>query len=176
MNREKKEFTGSFVLAPVPVVLVACRHDELGDNLLTIAWSGVGCSDPGIINISIRPERYSYRMIKESGCFTVNIPTYDLLDEVKICGTVSGRDCDKFERAGLTAVTAKKIAAPLVKECPVNIECELLEVKPLGAHDLFIGKVVCKHAGSGLITDGVINFDGIELITYVNGKFRSVSG
>ncbi|MCD6379670.1 flavin reductase family protein [bacterium] len=176
MSGGKKEFTDSFILAPVPVVLVSCRHDELGDNLLTIAWCGVGCSDPETINISIRPERYSYRMIKESGCFTVNIPTYDLLEEVKICGAVSGRDCDKFARAGLTAVTAEKIAAPLVKECPVNIECELLEVKPLGVHDLFIGRVVCKHAGSGLITDGVINLDGVGLITYVNGKYRLVNG
>ena len=176
MSEEKKQFLNSFILAPVPVVLVACRHDELGDNLLTIAWCGVGCSDPETINISIRPERYSYRMIKESGCFTVNIPTYDLLEEVKICGTVSGRDCDKFEQAGLTAVPAEKIAAPLVKECPVNIECELLEIKPLGVHDHFIGTIVCKHAAGGLITDGGINFNGVELITYINGKFKAVNG
>ena len=176
MSEEKKEFSTSFILAPVPVVLVACRHDELGDNLLTIAWCGVGCSDPEIINISIRPERYSYRMIKESGCFTVNIPTYDLLEEVKVCGTVSGRECDKFEKAGLIAVPAEKITAPLVEECPVNIECELLEIKPLGVHDLFIGRVVYKHAESGLITGGGINFDGVELITYVNGKFKAVNG
>ncbi len=176
MSEEKNEFSDSFILAPVPVVLVACRHDELGDNLLTIAWCGVGCSDPEIINISIRAERYSHRMIKESGCFTVNIPTYDLLEAVKVCGTVSGRECDKFEQAGLTAIPAEKVTAPLVEECPVNIECNLLEIKPLGVHDLFIGRVVCKHAAGGLITDGSINFDGVELITYINGKFKPVNG
>ncbi|HMA75692.1 MAG TPA: flavin reductase family protein [Candidatus Krumholzibacteriaceae bacterium] len=175
MINGKKQFDDSFILAPVPVVLVASRHEELGDNLITIAWCGVGCSDPQIINISIRPGRYSHRMIKESGSFTVNIPDYSLLDEVKICGAVSGRDCNKFERAGLTPLQSEKIGAPLVAECPLNIECVLLEVKPLGVHDLFIGKVVRKHADSGILTDGgKIDMDGVELISYVNGKYRVV--
>ncbi|MDZ7859556.1 MAG: flavin reductase family protein [Candidatus Krumholzibacteriota bacterium] len=175
MIKGKKQFDNSFILAPVPVVLVASRHNKLGDNLITIAWCGVGCSDPEVINIAIRPGRYSHRIIKESGSFTVNMPDYSLLDKVKICGAVSGRDCNKFERSGLTAVSSDKIQAPLVAECPVNIECELLDIKPLGVHDLFIGKVVCKHAGSGLIMgDGSLNLDGIEFISYVNGKYRSV--
>ena len=79
---EKVGLEGSLILAPVPVVLAACAHEELGRNILTVAWCGVDCSDPMIIHISIRPSRFSYRMIKESGCFTVNIPTVDLLEAV----------------------------------------------------------------------------------------------
>lgn len=163
-------------MSPVPVVLVGCHHEELGSNLITIAWCGVGCSEPEIINISIRPERHSYRMIEESGCFTVNIPSAEMADVVDYCGVVSGRDVDKFEKSELTPVMGSKIRAPIVEECPLSLECELLEIKPLGAHHLFFGKVLVKHARPELISNGRLDLEGLELLAYVNGEYRAVKG
>ena len=173
---EKTAFTDPFILAPVPVVLVGCAHDSLGRNLITIAWCGVGCSNPETVYVSIRPERYSHRMIRESGFFTVNIPTPDLVDALILCGTVSGREGDKFERAGLTPLDGETVKAPIVAECPVNLECRVLKVVPLGVHDMFIGRVSGKRADETHVRDGKISFDDIPLVTYVNGSYRLVGG
>jgi len=181
---DKTELQGPFILAPVPVVLVACSHEELGRNLLTVAWCGIDCSDPETVHVSIRPERHSYRMINESGCFTVNIPTVDMAKAVDRCGQISGADLsrgedgeqagDKFELVGLTAAPAKIIQAPLVAECPVNLECTVKNVMPLGVHHMFIGEVVAKHADEDALTDGKLDFSRIPLITYVNGEYWSL--
>jgi flavin reductase (DIM6/NTAB) family NADH-FMN oxidoreductase RutF len=171
---EKVRFGPSQLLSPTPVVLVGCAHPKLGKNVLTIAWTGVDCSDPPVVHVSIRPSRYSHRMIKESECFTVNIPTRDLLREVDLCGVVSGRDGDKFARAGLTPVDGEAVAAPLVEECPVNFECRLLTIVPLGAHDMFIGEVVARHADARIVKSGHVDFAMLPLVVYVNGEYWSV--
>ncbi len=171
---DKIALKGSLMLAPVPVVLVGCRHEELGSNLLTIAWCGVDCSDPPIIHISIRPSRHSYRMIKESGSFTVNFPTCDLIHEVDLCGLISGKDGDKFERSGLTPSKARAIAAPIVAECPVNIECVVRDVISLGVHDMFLGEVVAKTADPFCVTKGKVDFTKLPLIAYCNGEYWSL--
>ncbi len=176
---EKTELSGLFILAPVPVVLVACAHEELGRNLLTIAWCGIDCSDPETVHVSIRPERHSYRMIAESGCFTVNMPTVEMTKAVDMCGVISGSDVldsegDKFDTVGLTAVPAKIVEAPLVAECPVNLECTVKNVIPVGVHHMFIGEVVAKHADKEVLTDGKLDFSKIPLITYVNGEYWSL--
>lgn len=170
--QRKLEVNDTFLLAPVPVVLVGCASEELGRNLLTIAWCGVDCSEPPLIHISVRPSRHSYRMIRESGCFTVNIPTKGILEKVNMCGLVSGREGDKFERVGLTALSASKVQAPIVSECPVNIECEVRQVLELGVHHMFIGEVVAVRADEGLVReDGSLDLSGIELFAYVNGEY-----
>lgn len=171
---DKTELSGSFIMAPVPVVLVACAHEELGRNLLTIAWTGIDCSDPATVHVSIRPERHSYRMISESGCFTVNIPTLDMTETVDLCGVISGRDGDKFDAAGLTAAPSKEIKAPIVAECPINLECKVKNVIPVGVHHMFIGEVVAKHADREVLTDGKLDFSKIPLVTYVNGEYWSL--
>lgn len=171
---EKKELRGNFIIAPVPVVLVACSHEKLGRNLLTIAWCGIDCSDPETVHVSIRPERHSYRMILESGCFTVNIPTVEMIRIVDMCGVISGSEGDKFERVGLTAAPAKIVQAPLVAECPINLECEVKHMIPVGVHHMFIGEVVAKHADEEVLTDGKLDFAKIPLITYVNGEYWSL--
>jgi flavin reductase (DIM6/NTAB) family NADH-FMN oxidoreductase RutF len=171
---EKMNLSSQFILAPVPVVLVACAHEELGRNLLTVAWCGVSCSDPEMISVAIRPGRHSYGIIKESGVFTVNLPWRGMVRAVDLCGAVSGRDGDKFERAGLTAAAADVVAAPLVAECPVNLECRVKEILPLGAHHLFIGEVVAKHADARFVDGGGIDFGRIGLITYVKGEYWSL--
>ncbi|MCK4350600.1 MAG: flavin reductase family protein, partial [Candidatus Krumholzibacteria bacterium] len=120
---------------------------------------------------SIRPDRFSYRMIKESGSFTVNLPTSDMLDMVDLCGTVSGAEGDKFERAGLTAVTAKLVTAPLVAECPVNLECELIKIEPLGLHDMFLGEIVARHVDESVSDGGRADWSTIPLISYIDGEY-----
>jgi flavin reductase (DIM6/NTAB) family NADH-FMN oxidoreductase RutF len=172
--KEKVPFEGTFMLAPVPLVLVACAHEELGRNVLTIAWCGIDCSDPPTLHVSIRPGRHSYRIIRESECFTVNIPTRKLLREVDICGTVSGKFGDKFERTGLTPVSATEVPAPLIAECPINIECRVREIIELGLHHMFLGEIVAKHVDKGVLKDGEPDFHRIPLISYVHGEYWSM--
>jgi flavin reductase (DIM6/NTAB) family NADH-FMN oxidoreductase RutF len=167
----KVDLKGELMLAPVPVVLVASSHEELGMNLLTIAWCGVDCSKPPIIHVSIRPDRFSYRMIKESGSFTVNLPTRELVDKVDMCGTVSGAEVDKFELTGLTPVSAKLVTAPLVAECPVNLECELVKIVPLGLHDMFLGEIVARHVDESFSENGMADWSKIPLISYIDGEY-----
>jgi len=171
---DKTRISGSFILAPTPVVLIGCSHEELGRNVLTVAWCGVACSDPATVSISIRPERHSYRMIEESRCFTVNIPTVDLVRALDLCGTLSGADGDKFEAAGLTAAPSTSVEAPLVAECPVNLECTVKNIFPAGVHHVFWGEVVARHADPFVLTDGRLDFSKIPLITYVQGEYWSL--
>jgi flavin reductase (DIM6/NTAB) family NADH-FMN oxidoreductase RutF len=174
-SMEKVQYGGSFLLAPVPVVLVGCAHKELGKNLITIAWTGVDCSDPMILHVSIRPSRHSYRMIKESGCFTVNIPSTENLEAVEYCGIVSGSKVDKFEKCGLTAVDGLKVAAPIVEECPINLECEVKDVIELGLHHMFIGTVVEKHVRKSCMSKkGTIDPEKVDFISYVHGEYWSL--
>jgi flavin reductase (DIM6/NTAB) family NADH-FMN oxidoreductase RutF len=171
---DRVSLKGTFLVAPVPVVLVASAHPELGRNVLTIAWCGVACSDPPTVYVSIRPSRHSYRMIRESECFTVNVPTRSLLTAVDLCGTVSGRFADKFERAGLTAAAAAEVSAPLITECPVNLECRVRDVVEIGLHHMFLGEVVARHADPDILKDGEPDFHRMPLIGYVNGEYWSV--
>lgn len=172
--QEKITFSKAQILAPTPVVLVGCAHPKLGKNLLTIAWTGVDCSDPPVLHVSIRPSRFSHRMIKESECFTVNIPTRPLLRQVDLCGVLSGKDGDKFARAALTPAAGSIVEAPLVAECPVNLECRLLQIVPLGIHDMFIGEVVARHAEASIVKNGRVEFEMLPLVTYVNGEYWSL--
>lgn len=172
--KKKVDFGGAHVIAPLPVALVGCAHAELGVNLLTIAWTGVGCSDPPMIHASIRPGRHSHRMIAESGCFTVNLPTREILRQVDLCGIVSGRDGDKWRRAGLTPLTGTAVAAPIVAECPVNFECVVRHVLPLGVHDMFVGEIVARRADEDLVRDGRLDLSRVPLVAYVNGEYWSL--
>jgi flavin reductase (DIM6/NTAB) family NADH-FMN oxidoreductase RutF len=172
--KEKVGFSKAQILAPTPVVLVGCTHEELGHNLMTAAWTGVDCSDPPTVHVSIRPSRFSHRMVKESRCFTVNIPTRELVRQVDLCGVVSGRDGDKFARAALTPLKSAMVKAPIVAECPVNLECTLIQVVPLGSHDMFIGEIVERHADASFVSRGKVEFERLSLIAYVNGEYWSL--
>ena len=167
----KFEFPPSEALYPVPVVLVSCGRAE-NANIITIAWCGVVCSKPPQVSISIRPSRYSHQLIKDTGDFVINIPTEDLLKKCDICGTVSGREKDKFNMCGFTKVKASKVSAPMIEECPVNIECKLREIKKLGAHDMFIGEVVAVHADKPLLDkDGHIDYKKARPFVYNQGTY-----
>ena len=147
----------STLLYPVPVVLVSCGDIKSNPNIITIGWTGIVCSDPPMVSISIRPHRHSAAIIKESREFVINIPTEDMLEKTDKCGVVSGRDHDKFGEIGLTPVPASEIKAPLIEECPVNLECVVKDIRSLGAHDLYIAEVVAASADEGIVQEGKIS-------------------
>lgn len=164
---KKRSFPPSTLLAPVPAALVTCRDSGGRPNIITIAWTGVVCSDPPMVSISIRPSRYSHGIIKNSGEFVVNIPNVDIIRKVDTCGILSGKSVDKFAETGLTENTADKVSAPLIEECAVCLECKVMEVVPLGVHDLFLGEIVATHvAEEALDEEGNILMERINPLGY----------
>jgi len=149
----KKEIEPKVLFFPNPIVLVTSQGLESKPNIITIAWTGVVNSRPPMIGIAIQPIRYSHGLIRQSGEFGVNIPNSDLLRAIDYCGIASGRNTDKFAATGLTPVLARKIRAPLIKECPVNLECILRHFISLGIHDLFIGEIVNVHVDERVLDD-----------------------
>lgn len=160
-------------LYPLPVVLVSCidKHTKK-PNMITLAWCGVVCSMPPQISISIRPSRYSHTLITETGDFVVNIPTAEMTAKVDLCGMRSGRDSDKFQLTSLTSMPSQKVSSPMIKECPVNIECVLKQTVKLGAHDMFIGEVVAVHADKAVVrATGGIDFKAASPFVYNQGEY-----
>jgi flavin reductase (DIM6/NTAB) family NADH-FMN oxidoreductase RutF len=149
----KKEIEPAVLFFPNPIVLVTSQGLESKPNIITIAWTGVVNSRPPMIGISIQPIRHSHGLIRQSGQFGVNIPNRDLLRAIDYCGFVSGKNTDKFAATGLTPVLARKIKAPLIKECPVNLECVLRHFISLGMHDLFIGEIVSIYVDEQVLDD-----------------------
>lgn len=144
------------LLFPLPVVVVGVGDVEK-PNLVTLAWVGTLCSRPPMVGISVRPDRYSYRILADRGEFTVNIPRSDQVHLADFCGTRSGRDVDKFAALGLTPVVGTRVAAPLVAEFPVNLECRVEQRVPLGSHELFVGRVLAVHADPEVVRDGEVD-------------------
>lgn len=163
------------MLYPLPAVLVSCADKTGKDNILTVAWTGTICSDPPMLSISVRPERYSNRMIEETGEFVVNLTTEKLVWATDFCGVRSGRDIDKWKETGLTREKADVVGAPLIRESPVNIECVVTEYKKLGSHVLYQAKVVAVHA-DGSYLDGKNKFclEDADPIVYSHGSYYSL--
>jgi len=161
------------VLAPVPVVLVSCGGTgEVQPNIITIAWIGTVCSDPPMLSISVRPERYSYDIIAAAGEFVVNLPSVAQTRITDWCGVVSGRDHDKFKECGLTAAPADQVGCPVIAECPVNIECRVTQRLELGSHHVFIAEVVAVQVTADLIdAKGKFRVDRAGLIAYGLGHY-----
>ena len=160
-------------LYPVPVVLVTSLDPATEQaNIITIAWCGIVCSEPPQVSISIRPHRHSHGVIAKTKEFVINIPSASHLIETDRCGVRSGKDTDKFTLCGFTKEPASKVKAPLIKECPVNIECALRSTMRLGVHDLFIGEVVAVHADSSIRRgDGSIDFAKAAPIVFNQGEY-----
>lgn len=172
----KLEIPPNEALYPLPVVLVTCTDKACKrPNIITIAWCGVVCSKPPLISISIRPSRHSNKIIKDSGEFGINIPTKSLLAKTDKCGMVSGLTTDKFKACGFTPFASKKISAPLIKECHVNIECRLKECISLGSHDMFIGEVIFVHADDTVMAaGGAIDYKKSDPVVYNQGEYWSL--
>ena len=141
----RKTLPPATLLFPTPVVLVTCVNEAGKPNIITLAWVGVVNSDPPMIGISIRPERYSHACVKQSREFVVNLPSEEMVRKVDACGVLSGRETDKFSSMEWKQVTAQKVRPPLIDECPVQMECVVKETISLGSHDLFLGEIVALH-------------------------------
>ena len=160
------------MLYPLPVVMVSVAGANGEKNILTIAWAGTICSDPPMVSISVRPERYSYNMIKETGEFVINLTTKELAFATDYCGVKSGRDVDKFAEMNLTPIPGEVVKAPLIAESPVNIECRVTEVKPLGTHDMFLAEVVAVHADEKYMDENhKFHLEKAEPIVYSHGAY-----
>lgn len=161
---------------PLPAVMVSCGNKEGKTNIITIAWTGTICTNPAMLYISVRPERYSYDMIKESGEFVVNLTTEDLVKQTDYCGVKSGRDVDKFKETGLTCGKANELQyAPIIEESPVNIECKLERIEELGSHHMFIAKVVSVQIDEAYLDEtGKFCLNDTGLIAYSHGQYRTL--
>lgn len=164
------------MLSPAPAVLVSCGGTgEWKPNLITVAWAGTVCTNPPMLSISVRPERYSYGIIKATGEFAVNMPTVKQVKATDWCGVVSGRDCDKFKETGLTPAPALKVRCPIVLECPVNIECRVVQTLELGSHDLFLAEVVAVQVSAELFdAKNKLCLEQAGLIAYVHGAYHAL--
>ena len=169
----KKPFVA---LRPVPVVLVSCGHGELA-NIITIAWTGILCSNPPQVGIGVQPDRHSHGLIQETGEFVVNIPGEEMLDEVEYCGFVSGRDADKFAARGMTPIPGSAVQTPIIAECAINLECRLAHTLSLGSHDLFVGEVVAVQLSEEVLDGrGRVDNEKLKPILFTGDGYWSLGG
>lgn len=158
-------------LYPLPVVMVSCGNMEKS-NIITVAWTGVLNTDKPMCYISVRKERYSHDIIKNTREFVINLTTKDLVYATDWCGVKTGAKVDKFKEMHLTKEKAKHVKCPLIKESPVSIECKVKEIKELGSHDMFIAEVLSIDANESYINEkGAFDITKCNLITYANGKY-----
>lgn len=160
-------------MSPVPAVLVSCGGAQgFQPNLITIAWIGNVCSDPPLLSISLRPERFSHGIIEATREFVVNVPSLRQARVLDWCGVVSGRDVEKFGGAGLTPALAMKVGAPIVQECPVNIECRVRKTLALGSHTLFLAEVVAVQVSAALLDNkGRLCLERGGLLAFAHGSY-----
>lgn len=168
---EKQSFKPGTMLNPVPVVMVSCGT-ATESNIITIAWTGIVNSDPPMTYISVRKERHSYEILKETGEFTINLCTEQLAFAADYCGVRSGRDTDKFADQNLTPIPGEQVSCPAIQESPVNLECKVKEIHSYGSHDMFVAEIVNVRADRNLMDEkGRIRLDKAELVCYNHGEY-----
>lgn len=160
------------MLYPLPVVMVSMADKAGRYNIITIGWAGTICTNPPMVSISVRPERYSYPILRDTGEFVINLTTRELAYDTDYCGVKSGRDVDKFKELKLTALPASKVRAPLIGESPVNIECRVRQIMQLGSHDMFLSDVVAVHADEKYMDEKHrFHLEKAEPIVYSHGAY-----
>lgn len=160
------------MLYPTPAVMVSCQREGEKPNIITVAWAGTICSDPAMLSISVRKERHSYNILKETGEFVVNLTGKKLVKAADWCGVRSGREYDKFKEMNLTPMASQKISAPGIEESPVNIECKVKQVIDLGTHDIFIAEVMCVTVDDKLLDEnGRLDLGKAKLVAYSHGEY-----
>ena len=163
------------MIYPIPAVMVSVTDGKGQDDIITVAWTGTICTNPPMAYISVRPERFSYHMIKETGEFVINLTTEELAAATDYCGVRSGRDVDKFEKMHLTPEKADKVKAPMIQESPVNIECKVVKKEELGSHHMFLAEVVAVHVDEQYLDEkNRFALEKTELISYVHGEYYSL--
>ena len=155
--------------------MVSVGGENEKPNIITIAWAGTVCSDPPMVSISVRKERYSYEILKRTKEFVINLPTNSLAYACDFCGCTSGRDVDKFREMHLTPGKSTMISAPTIEESPVSIECTVTKIIPLGSHDMFLAEVKAVQADSRFMDEkGTFHLEKADLIAYSHGKYYSL--
>lgn len=168
----KESWKPGNMLYPVPAVMVSCRKPGETPNIITVAWAGTICSSPAMVSISVRHERYSYDIIKETGEFVINLVTKELTFATDYCGVKSGRDVDKFREMKLTPLASQHVGAPGIQESPVNLECRVTQVIPLGSHDLFLAEVLGVTVDQAYIDQsGKFHLNDAGLVAYSHGEY-----
>lgn len=180
----KQEFKPGNMLYPLPAVMVSCKYGDSDDpqcpnpalsgkpNIITVAWAGTVCTNPPMLSISVRPERYSYHMIKASGEFVVNLTTEALVRAADYCGVRSGRDVDKFKELRLTPQASREVSVPGIAESPVNIECRVRQILPLGSHHMILADVVAVTVDADAIDErGKFYLNRTGLVSYSHGEY-----
>ena len=163
------------MLYPVPAVMVSCRRGDETPNIITVAWTGTVCSDPAMVSVSIRPERYSHGIIAETGEFVINLVTEKLTRACDWCGVKSGRDCDKFSEMHLNPYYSDLLKAPAIDESPVNIWCKVTKIEQLGSHDMFLANVLGVTVDEAYMDEnGRFALEDTGLITYSHGEYFSL--
>ena len=161
------------MLYPLPAVMVSTADKAGNSNILTIAWTGTVCTNPPMAYISVRPERYSYHMIRESGEFVINLTTKKLARAADYCGVRSGKDVDKWKECHLTRGTASTLKyAPVIEESPVQIECRVKSIQELGSHHMFLAEVTAVQVDESYMdAKGKFDLNRTGLIAYSHGEY-----
>ncbi|SFB10961.1 NADH-FMN oxidoreductase RutF, flavin reductase (DIM6/NTAB) family [Acetitomaculum ruminis DSM 5522] len=160
------------MLYPLPAVMVSCQRKNERPNIITIAWIGVVCTNPAMVSISVRPQRHSYNIIKETKEFVINLVNAELTRAMDYCGVKSGRDIDKFKATHLTPMESLHVSAPGIKESPVNLECKVTKEIELGSHVLFLAEVKgVTVEGELLDNKGRLNLSKAGLVAYSHGEY-----
>lgn len=174
LTGKKRAMKGSVQLSPVPAVLVSCSDGSVAD-LVTVAWTGITCTHPPMTYISLRPERYSYDIIKKTGEFVINLMPASLVKELDLCGMKSGRNLDKFAACNLTPIPATQVSAPLLKEAPLCLECQVKQILELGSHHMFLAEIVSVDVDEALFnTEGRLCMEKAGLFAYAHGAYYSL--
>lgn len=172
---EKQIWKPGNMLYPLPAVLVSVADSQGIPNILTIAWTATVCTNPALVSISVRPERYSYRSIVETQEFVINLTTEELVFATDYCGVRSGKDIDKWTKLGLTPVKGEHVRAPLIGESPVNIECRVIQMQELGSHHMFLAEVLAVHAAKEFLDEqGRFDLSKARPIVYSHGEYYCI--
>lgn len=172
---KKQEWKPGNMLYPLPAVMVSCQRKGEKPNIVTVAWCGTICTNPAMVYISLRPERYSYDIIKETGVFAINLTTEKLTRAADYCGVRSGRDVDKFKEMHLTPEEGPKTGAPMIAESPVNLECQVTEIKELGSHHMILALVKAVHVDETYLDPkGKFELNRTGLMAYSHGAYLSL--
>lgn len=168
----KQHWKPGNMLNPVPAVMVSVTDKEGKSNIITVAWAGTVCTNPPMVSISVRPSRYSYAILEETGEFVINLTNEALVHACDYCGVVSGRDVDKFKKTGLTPIPMEHVNAVGIGESPVNMECRIVEKKELGSHTMFIAEVVGVTVDDSYMDEtGKFHINDSGLVMYSHGEY-----
>ena len=160
------------MLYPVPAVMISCQEKGKRPNIITDAWAGTICSDPVMVSISVRKERFSHDIIKNSGEFVINLVTEELAFATDYCGVKSGKNTDKFKDMKLTPISIEGVSAPAIAESPLSLACKVKEIKELGSHDMFIAEVVGVTVDEKYMNEnGKFELNSSKLVTYSHGEY-----